>query len=98
MAEVIPHYLFFTVHSDEKAYLYFGSSLYLLPAAELSSRVNAGMMDDSEEISLSKRRSNPARVADSLNQYHFTLLKLGAGVLALLATLVVVRMIRNWLF
>jgi len=94
-AGAVPYYLVFTALSEQKAFLYFGSSRYQLPMNEMSRSMSRRSISDAEEVSLSRRHVNPTRVASSLNQYGRTLLNLGIGVVVLLGAIVTVRIIRH---
>lgn len=94
-AGAVPHHLLFRALSGGKAYLYFGSDRYQLPAPEFSARAGPALMAQAEEVEVSDRQANPLRVADSLDQYGRMLLKFGLGIFALLVTIVTVRIVRR---
>lgn len=94
-AGAVPYYLVFSALSEQKAYLYFGSSRYQLPMDEMSRSISRRSIGDAEETTLSRRHVNPTRVASSLNQYGRTLLNLGIGVVVLLGAIVTIRIIRH---
>lgn len=92
-AGAAPHYLVFTALSDQKAYIYFGSSRYKLPTTELARGIGRRTIAEAEELTLSSRHVNPTRVASTLNKYGKTLLNLGVGIVALLVAIFTIRMI-----
>jgi hypothetical protein len=98
VAGALPHYLVFEARSAGKAFLYFGSSRYQLPMSDLSRRINVDSISDASGTTLSKRQTNPTRVANSLTAYGRTLLGLGLGVVGLLAAIVTLRILKQRYF
>lgn len=94
-ASAMPHFLLFEAKSDEKPYLFFGAAQYDLDMANPLRRVDASLFTKEQEAELSKRHTNPMRVAGSLSDYRNTLMRFGLGIVALLVALVGIRLIRR---
>jgi hypothetical protein len=60
----------------------------------LSRRLAEGI-DQAREAGFSSRQTNPARVADHLDAYGRTLIRLGLGVVILLVGVGAIRMVRH---
>ncbi|HMO05359.1 MAG TPA: DUF3999 family protein [Kiritimatiellia bacterium] len=94
-ASAIPHFVIFEARSDDKPYLFFGAAQYDLDMANPLRRVDASLFAREQEAELSKRHTNPMRVAGSLSDYRNTLIRFGLGIVALLVALVGIRLIRR---
>lgn len=94
-AAAMPFYLVFEAASDEKPYLFFGAPRYDLEMANPLRRVDARNLPDDQEVDLSKRHTNPMRVASTLSDYRNTLMRFGLGVVVLLVAIFGVRVIRR---
>jgi len=94
----MPFYLVFEAVSDKKPYLFFGAPRYDLDMVHPLRRVDAGNLPVEEEASLSKRHTNPMRVASTLSDYRNTLMRFGLGVIVLLVAIFTVRVIRRRYF
>ena len=97
-ASAVPHFLLFEATSDDKPYLFFGAAQYDLDMANPLRRVDASLFTKEQEAELSKRHTNPMRMAGSLSDYRNTLMRFGLGIVVLLVALVGIRLIRRRYF
>lgn len=97
-ASAMPHFLVFEARTEDKPYLFFGAAQYDLDMANPLRRVDASLFTKEQEAELSKRHTNPMRVAGSLSDYRNTLMRFGLGIVALLVMLVGIRLIRRRYF
>jgi hypothetical protein len=97
-ASAMPHFLVFEAKGDDKPYLFFGAAHYDLDMGNPLRRVDASLFPKEQEAELSKRHTNPMRVAGSLSDYRNTLMRFGLGIVALLVMLVGIRLIRRRYF
>jgi len=95
LAGAIPHYLVFIARSNAKAYMYFGSPRYQLPVSEFSRGITSDSIQDAAELTLTRRQTNPTRVASSLTAYGRTLMRFGIVIVILLVAVVSIRIIRH---
>lgn len=94
----MPFYLLFEAKSETKPYLFFGAPRYDLDMVHPLRRVDAGNLPVEEEATLSKRHTNPMRVASTLSDYRNTLMRFGLGVVVLLVVIFALRLIRRRYF
>lgn len=97
-ASAMPYYLVFEAMSENKPYLFFGAPRYNLDMVHPLRRAAAGNLPAEEEATLSKRHTNPMRVASTLSDYRNTLMRFGLGVVVLLVAIFTVRVIRRRYF
>lgn len=88
------HYLMFMPRSARKAYLYFGSTRYQLPAASFVRGIDGASVDRAPEASLARRLPNPARMVESLDAYWHGILYLLGVIVASTIIIMGVRLAR----
>jgi hypothetical protein len=94
-AGAVPYYLMFTPQTSKRAYLYYGSSRYQLPAASFVRGVDEASVSDAPSAKLSRRLANPARVVGSLEEYRGTLFYLALLIVATSVVMVSIRWVRR---